>query len=278
MTTWDGGGPVPEREGAAWADGPRFWLRALAGGALIFGGLIVLLLLRLVERPIFGRQRPWTGRLVQAACRGFLRLIGLPVRVRGIPMRTGGAVVANHCSWLDIFVLNAAQRVYFVSKAEVAGWVGIGWTARATGTVFISRDRRDARSQTEVFRDRLAAGHKLLFFPEGTSTDGVRVLPFKSTLFAAFFDDQLRAGLHIQAVSIVYHAPEGQDPRFYGWWGDASFGWHLRQVLSQRRQGRVELIWHPPLAVADARDRKSLAAAAEARVRNGMPPERRSGA
>ena len=95
-------------------------------------------------------------------------------------------VVANHASWLDIFALNAPQRIYFVSKDEVRDWPGIGWLARATGTVFIARKSREAGVQARLFETRMAAGHRLLFFPEGTSTDGRRVLPFKTTLFAAF--------------------------------------------------------------------------------------------
>ncbi|MGR3322003.1 MAG: lysophospholipid acyltransferase family protein [Pseudooceanicola sp.] len=250
-------------------------LRALPMVVLNFGGLVVLFLLRLVERRVFGLHRPWTGRLVQGVCIACLAIIGLRLTVRGAPMKEGGAVVANHSSWLDIFVLNAAKRIYFVSKAEVAGWVGIGWLARATGTVFINRDRREARAQTEIFRERMGAGHKLLFFPEGTSTDGLRILPFKSTLFGAFFDPALREVLHVQPVSVVYHAPAGQDPRFYGWFGDMGFGAHLVQVLSLTRGGQVEVIFHPPLAAAQMENRKDMAAAAEAAVRGGMPPDRR---
>ncbi|MWB77461.1 1-acyl-sn-glycerol-3-phosphate acyltransferase [Pseudooceanicola sp. 216_PA32_1] len=274
MQAWTSGDePQPARPGLAGRI--RFWARALPAGAMIFGGLGLLLVLRLFERLFCGQQRPVTGRLVQLVCKGFYRIIGMEFRVTGQPMPEGGAVVANHASWLDIFTLNAAQRIYFVSKAEVAGWFGIGWLARATGTIFINRDRREARSQTEVFRERLSLGHRLLFFPEGTSTDGMRVLPFKTTLFAAFFEPALRQTLFVQPVTVVYHAPEGEDPRFYGWWGDMSFGAALVKALSQAPQGRVEVIWHPPLRVADFADRKALAARAEAVVRGGMPAERR---
>jgi len=137
------------------------WLRAVLRGvplvALIFGGLVVLLLLRLIERPVFKEQRPWTPFITQTVCRGALRILGLKRKVIGTPLSGAGAIVANHSSWLDIFVLNATKRIYFVSKAEVANWPGIGWLARATGTVFIKRNRQEAASQVEVFRQRLAA-------------------------------------------------------------------------------------------------------------------------
>ncbi|MCR9125365.1 MAG: 1-acyl-sn-glycerol-3-phosphate acyltransferase [Rhodobacteraceae bacterium] len=266
--TWDSDqAPDPVRIG------PLGWVLVLARGivlgGLVFGGLAVLLLVRLGERPLFGLHRPVTPYITQFVCRNAFRILGMGFSTTGALMRARGAVVANHVSWLDIFALNARKRVYFVSKSEVSGWPGIGWLARATGTVFIDRDRARAREQTDVFRDRLRAGHKLLFFPEGTSTDGLRVLPFKTTLFAAFFADALRDDMFIQPVSVIYRAPAGAPARFYGWWGDMDFGTHLLKTLSAPRQGRVELIYHPPLAVADFADRKALARACEARVRAG---------
>ncbi|EBA10832.1 lysophospholipid acyltransferase family protein, partial [Roseobacter sp. CCS2] len=184
------------------------------------------------------------------------------------------AVVANHASWLDIFALNARKRIYFVSKSEVAGWPGIGWLARATGTIFIQRNRSEVQNQITMFRDRLAVGHKLLFFPEGTSTDGQQVLPFKPALFAAFFDPALKDSLQMQAVSVVYQAPKGQDPRFYGWWGDMTFGPHLLSTLAARRQGAVHVVYHPPVRVTDYANRKDLALAMEDQVRTGLTQHR----
>lgn len=270
MSTWR-----DDREPAAAGLSPGGWMRVILRGGLLgvvtYGCLVLLLLLRLVERPVFGLQRPITPHVTQFVCRAAFRILGMPLRTRGTPMRQRGAVVANHASWLDIFTLNAPQRIYFVSKAEVAGWPGIGWLARATGTVFIQRKGSEALAQKNLFEARLRAGHHLLFFPEGTSTDGLRVLPFKSTLFAAFFADGLDRILHIQPVSVVYTAPPGEDPRFYGWWGDMSFGPHLLKVLAARRQGSVEIVFHPPVSVADFPDRKALAAHCEAAVRSGFP-------
>lgn len=254
--------------------GPLGWacvlLRGVLLGMLLLSGLTLLLLLRLVERPFFGQHRPVTPYIVQAVCRAALSILGIHLRTRGQPMRGKGAVVANHSSWLDILALNARKRVYFVSKSEVAGWPGIGWLARATGTVFISRSANQAKTQKQIFEDRLGAGHKLLFFPEGTSTDGRRVLGFKSTLFAAFFNDGLRDGLQVQPVTVIWRAPPGADPRFYGWWGDMDLGPHLLQVLAAPRQGSVELVYHSPIRVADFADRKALAAACEAVVRGAL--------
>lgn len=266
--TWTGDGPPPA---LARPSGLRDWLRVARRGVpimLLLGvGLAVLMLVRLVEWPLFGKRRPVTPYITVLVCRGVLRLLGLRNHLHGTPMREHGAFVANHASWLDIFVLNAARDVYFVSKAEVARWPGIGLLARATGTVFISRDRREARAQTEQFRSRLMGRHHLLFFPEGTSTDGRRVLPFKPTLFAACFDPALRGEMHIQPVSVIYRAPEGADPRFYGWWGEMSFGEHMLAMLVAPRHGSAEVIFHPALKVADFEDRKTLARTLEETVR-----------
>jgi 1-acyl-sn-glycerol-3-phosphate acyltransferase len=247
----------------------RVLLRAGALAVLVFGGLVILLLVRLVERPVFGLHRPATPYITQFVCRNALRLLGLRLRVTGRPMLGQGAIVANHTSWLDIFVLNASKRIYFVSKSEVAGWPGIGWLARATGTVFVVRNPAQAKAQTQLFEDRLLAGHKLLFFPEGTSTDGQQVLPFKTTLFQSFLSPNLKNDIAVQPVSVTYHAPAGLDPRFYGWWGDTSFGAHLLETLAPATQGWVDVIYHTPLTVADYQNRKDLALACETAVRKG---------
>jgi hypothetical protein len=131
--TWHSEAPPPEaRIGAAG------WLRAVVRGVplglTVFGGLALLLLVRLVEAPLHGLHRPWTPWITQGVCRAAFSIMGIAHRVQGAQMRERGAVVANHASWLDIFALNAVKRVYFVSKAEVARWPGIGWLARATGT------------------------------------------------------------------------------------------------------------------------------------------------
>jgi 1-acyl-sn-glycerol-3-phosphate acyltransferase len=248
------------------------WLRVGTRGsllvALLVAGLSVKGAVRLVERPLCGIRRPVSPRVTVAVCRVALRILRLDVERRGAPAGAG-VFVANHSSWLDILVLNAQKQVCFVSKAEVAGWPGIGLLARVTGTVFIERARSRAAEQGVVFRERLQAGHRLLFFPEGTSSDNRQVLPFKSTLFAAFLHDDLRSGLVVQPVTIFYEAPPGKDARFHGWWGDMALGPHLVQVLAAPRAGRVRLAYHPVQAARDYANRKAMASACETAVREG---------
>ncbi len=241
-------------------------------------GILATLIVRLIEVPLHRTTRPWTGWITVMVCRAALRLIGIRRTGDGAPMTLPGAIVANHSSWLDIFVLNAARPLYFVSKSEVADWPGIGFLARLTGTVFVRRRAGEAAAQKKMLHGRLENGHHLLFFPEGTSTDGRRVLPFKPTLFAALFEDGLHEACFVQPVSVVYHAPDGQDSRFYGWWGDMEFAPHLLHMLATLRHGSVHVTWHDPIRVSDNGDRKALSRVAEERVRSGHEEQLRASA
>ncbi|SEW11231.1 lyso-ornithine lipid acyltransferase [Cognatiyoonia koreensis] len=251
------------------------WLRVAIKGflliALIAICLILLLLLRLIEAPLCGERRPVTPFITQFVCRTAFRIIGIRYRIIGKPMPGPGAVVANHSSWLDIFALNAGQRITFVAKEEVAGWAGIGWLAKATGTVFVKRDRRESLNQIEAFKERLAVDQRLLFFPEGTSTDGLQVLPFKPTLFAAFFAPEF-THLSLQAVTVRYEPAPSQDRRFYGWWGNMDLAPHLLATLAASPQGGVTVIYHPPVQIDDFESRKTLARSLEDQTRSGLTP------
>ena len=241
------------------------------GSTIIFTilfGLILKFLLRLFERPLFGDRRPVSPVITVLVSKVSLWLLAIPVTRFGAPLKQPGAIVANHSSWLDIFALNSGQSLYFVSKSEVASWPGIGLLAKVTGTLFIRRESKEAVAQKKLFGQRIKMGHRLLFFPEGTSTDGMRVLPFKSALFQAFFDSGLNSLCYIQPVTVTYFAPQNEDPRFYGWWGEMSFAVHLLKTIASRRQGSIEVRYHDPLLVSNFATRKELAAAAEKIVRS----------
>lgn len=269
MSTWDSTRPPPsmaltpaQRWRAIW----RFAVLALG----LLAGLLALLLARGAERIIHAGARRYSPYVVRAYSGFLLRVIGLPLTVRGTMVQGRAAWVANHASWLDIFVLNAITPALFVAKAEVAGWPGIGPLARMAGTVFIRRDRRDAAAQTHVLAAEFRRGHRLVFFPEGTSTDSTLVLPFKPTLFQAFLAPDMPQNMRVQPVSVRYHAPQGADPRFYGWWGGMEFASHFLRILGQGRHGQVTVVLHPPIACGPDQGRKALAAASEAAVRAGF--------
>ncbi len=248
------------------------WMRVFSrGSAIIFiilFGLILKFVLRLFEKPLFGDRRPVTPYITVLVSKISLWLLSIPVTRCGAPLLQPGAFVANHTSWLDIFALNSGQSLYFVSKSEVSKWPVIGLLAKATGTLFIRRESKEAVAQKKLFGQRIKMGHRLLFFPEGTSTDGMRVLPFKSALFQAFFDLGSNSPCYIQPVTVTYFAPKNEDPRFYGWWGDMSFAVHLLKTIASRRQGSIEVRYHEPLLVSNFAKRKELAAAAEKIVRS----------
>jgi len=211
-------------------------------------------------RGAFGRRVTFHFLLAQCWARAGLWLAGLGLRVEGRPVGAG-ALVANHSSWIDILALRAVALVYFVAKSEVRDWPVVGFITRVTGTVFIERRRSHAKRQEEILRERIAASQLLAFFPEGTSTDGLRVLPFKSSLFSVFFLDGHGAELWVQPVTIRYFPDprDGVSPSFYGWWGDMNFEAHIWQVLARSRHGLVEVIFHEPVRPTAFGDRKLLA-------------------
>ncbi len=263
--------PAPVRLGA------RDWLRvgwraplALLATALFFALYLALKGVDGLAARVGARPPGLAPPVISAWARVALVLLGLRFRRVGAPMRHPGALVANHASWIDIVTLQRAAAVFFVSKAEVAGWPGIGLIGKGIGTVFIERRAAEAKRQNAVIGDRLRRGDRLCLFPEGTSTDGRRVLPFKSSLFEAFFEPDTRGLAWVQPVSIAYHPEAGLPASFYGWWGDMDFGAHLLAVLARSRSGVVEATFHPPLRVADFADRKALAAKAGAVVADGF--------
>lgn len=263
MIGWNDGGPVEDVTLRIW-QWPLVILRLVCIAVIIFVLMIPLILFRLCGFDQSG------ALIVQSACKLCLRVMGMGVTACGDPMKMQGAVVANHSSWLDIFTLNSIQTVYFVSKSDVASWPLIGLIARSTGAVFIRRKASDAAIQKNVFLGRISNGDRLLFFPEGTSTDGRRVLPFRSSLFAAFFMPELASSMWVQPVSVSYFSPDEKRADYYGWWGDMDFAPHFLMVLAQWHQGRVHIVFHDPLRVGDFKNRKLLAAASEAAVRAGM--------
>ena len=263
MQAWQG---IPEAE----LERPKGlgWLLLTFRLALIASTILTMFIPLIILRTV-GKKN--AGQLiVKLACMGSLFFMGIRLIKVGKPMQYAGAVVANHSSWLDIFILNAAQKVYFVSKTEVRKWPFIGMIAKHVGTVFIRRLRSDAINQKNVFLERIFLGDKLLFFPEGTSTDGRRVLPFKSSLFAAFFEKGALELTWIQPVTVNYVAPKSKRRNWYGWWAEMGFFAAFIMVLSEWKQGSVELIFHDPLSVAEFSDRKELALAAEAAVFAGL--------
>jgi lyso-ornithine lipid O-acyltransferase len=164
---------------------------------------------------------------LQSACRGVLGSIGVQCSVTGTPP-THGLVVSNHLSYLDIAVYSAIMPCAFVAKAEIGKWPYFGLAARAGGTIFLNRSSRaSAAAAAGEIAQRLKLPVPVLLFPEGTSTDGLQLLPFHSSLFQPAID----AGASITAAALRY-VPDTDVPESeYCWYGDADFLAHVWKLL-----------------------------------------------
>lgn len=216
-------------------------------------------------------------------------LLGMRIRV----IRTGASVeppgrpiiyVSNHSSWIDVPVLGARVLGCFVAKEDVSRWPVVGTVARLGRTIFVSRQRKATGRERDDMRLRLAGGDNLILFPEGTSSDGSRVLPFHSSFFAAAKSGGAdKVGCEdpgavfalplIQPVSIVYDRlgglPIGRSNRpVFAWYGDMDLASHFTR-LARWRGMRATILLHPVLDPADFATRKALSSAAWATIATG---------
>jgi 1-acyl-sn-glycerol-3-phosphate acyltransferase len=251
-------------------------LRVPAVLVIFFSSLPVMIALQwLLARTWPSRWGPASVRYYRFLC----SLLRIRVQVNGAPL-TGQPVliVSNHVSWADIVVLGAIAPMVFIAKREVSGWPLIGAAARVQKVVFVDRDRRQQTGDAvdEIAR-RVAEGYLVVLFAEGTSSDGNRVLPFRSALIGAAEAACERANLNelaLQPMSICYTRMAGlpmtrvQRPRV-AWYGDLDFVPHLKDFI---RRNTVDAIvtFGSPVKASRMGDRKVLAKALEKTVRQMM--------
>jgi 1-acyl-sn-glycerol-3-phosphate acyltransferase len=181
-------------------------------------------ILRLGGPRTLERRAVW----MQGSANDVLRALGIRHRVEGQPPRDG-VVVSNHLSYFDIVTLSAEMPCFFVSKAEVDKWPFFGRAARSGGTLFIDRSSlASAERVSAMIGERLRLPVPVLFFPEGTSSDGSSVLRFHSRLF----EPAVAAGAPITAACVSYVMDDGSPERELCWFGDTAFGPHLLKVLN----------------------------------------------
>lgn len=168
-----------------------------------------------------------------------LKLLRVRVRIEGAPDNDRPLlIVSNHLSWLDIVVIGSAFPVSFIAKAEVGTWPVIGTFARMQRSVFIDRTRRTAtRDAHATMTERLAGGDPLVLFAEGTTSDGHRVLPFRSALIGAATSVAEEAGAaRIQPLTVAYPGRAGSETPLPGpdlaWHGDMDLLPHLKDVIA----------------------------------------------
>ncbi len=225
---------------------------------------------------LFMRTRlGWQRSLPRFFHRIAARLLGFRVSVRGEPVRERPLLlVANHVSWSDIIVLSSVANVCFIAKSEVRKWPVFGILAVLQRTVFVEREKkgRTAQQASDIAL-RLAGGDAMVLFPEGTTSDGNRVLPFKTSLFGAAHAAIRETGeekVIVQPVSIAYTGVHGMPMgRFHrpiaSWPGDVQLMPHLKGILKEGAID-VEIRFGEPVSVTADTNRKELARIMEARV------------
>lgn len=179
--------------------------------------------------PTVGKRR-WRDIAIHNWGRLAVSILGIRVHTHGTPPPQGSLLVANHLSYVDIVVLASQTRCVFLSKAEVADWPGIGWMARAVGVLFVKReDRRSLPAVAAELAAELERGHTVVLFPEGTSSRGAEVLPFRASLLAPAAEGALPAA----CATLGYRLPDGSgDPsELVCWWGDMTFADHFLHLL-----------------------------------------------
>ncbi|QYF91631.1 1-acyl-sn-glycerol-3-phosphate acyltransferase [Massilia sp. PAMC28688] len=172
----------------------------------------------------------WRDRTVQRWSRRLLAIAGVRVRQEGgVPALEHAMIVANHVSWLDIFVINSLHPCHFVAKSEIREWPVLGWLAEKGGTVFLARgNRRELRHIFKGMVAALQAGERVAFFPEGTTAAQGTVLPFHANLFEAAVD----AGVLVQPYAVRYLDQDGGLHAAVDFTGDTTFAQSMKAVLS----------------------------------------------
>lgn len=233
----------------------RFALH-LGAGALT----ILLLFPHLNDEERSRRVSAW-GRKLLAILNVRLTVHGRPPAVRG----DGALIVANHVSWLDIYLLFSAVRTRFVSKAEVRDWPLIGWLAASAGTLFLERSRKsDAHRVNGEMADLLRKGACLTLFPEGTTSDGTGLKPF----FPSLIQPAVLAQARLWPVLIRYRRTDGTVNIDAAYYDDMSMGQSLLRILRQPVI-HAEAHFLPPIQVG-ARHRREAAREAEAAIRGAL--------
>lgn len=239
---------------------PRAYFRVF----LIALGLIVMVLPHVIVRR-FTYFSPFSRLFLRYAAWA----VGVDIHLKGKERRHLRQVlyIANHVSWLDIFVLSGRTGCAFVAKADMAPWPVIGWLATLNNSVYVQRDNRlDVGSQKSAIQAALMTRQAIALFPEGTTADGKALLPFRSSLVAAVSPPP--EGITIQPVAIDYGCVAAD----IAWVGDEGIGANALRLLS--RKGRFSVVLHflEPLDHADFADRKAIAAHSRAEIEAALFP------
>jgi 1-acyl-sn-glycerol-3-phosphate acyltransferase len=241
---------------------------------------LVLLLAAPVQLAALRLYHPLAQAIPTRFHRLFLWLFGVRVIVRGTapPRGSSTLLLANHVSWLDIPVLSSLLPLSFIAKSEIADWPVFGFCARLQRCIFLDRSRKAATHEvnTEV-AGRLADGDAIVLFPEGTTGDGNRLLPFRSSLVGAAraaLADYGAGEIRLQPVALLYLRRNGlpvtrRERPAIAWYGDMELPPHVWAVA---RGGPLDVVvhWSDPISFGNGTDRKRATRAAEVAVAGAL--------
>ena len=237
-------------------------LRAWRRGALLLGVTVLLGIPQAIRCLLAPRWLP--GPLPSLFHRLARVILGVRVEVVGNPVFGLSTVwVGNHLSYLDIPVLGSLGPMRFVAKQDIAGWPVFGWLAGLQRTIYISRRPRDATVAAARFARAVEEGGVVVLFPEGTSSDGSTVLPFRPSLLEPLLSPS-GLGTEVQGFTLRLQevdgrrADEAQVRDLYAYHGEMSLLPHLRAFL-RLRGARLQVIFHEAVSPSDYEDRRRLA-------------------
>jgi 1-acyl-sn-glycerol-3-phosphate acyltransferase len=214
---------------------------------------------------VFGRRNPWPRIFLG----GVGWIAGIRVRAIGTRKRRGAFLLANHVSWIDIPVLAATSGSAFIAHDGLAENPLLRWLCRMNDTVFVARhDRSSVNDQVAQVREAIRDTGTLTIFPEGTTGDGVSLLPFKSSLLSAL--DPVPEGIVVQPVWLDY-GPEATE---IAWVGEEPGLENFLRILARRRPVKLTVHFLAPLTDDALANRKAMAAAAREAILNAMAPAR----
>lgn len=235
----------------------RFAVRLVAAVAWLVGCVVLHGIWR-----IFTRRSPWPRRFLGGLC----KVCGITVRQVGSPAPGGAVLLANHVSWIDIPALAGAAGTAFVAHDGLARFPVLRWLCEANDTVFVARhDRTSVHRQVDQVRAAIDDTGALALFPEGTTSDGTGLLPFKSSLLAAVAPAP--AGIAIQPVVLDY----GPQAAVVAWVGDEPGPANFRRILASARPVELTIRFLSPLPPEQTADRKAIARSARAAMLAAMP-------
>lgn len=211
--------------------GLRAAVRITLAGLSTIAAIVVLAPMALVGRLAPRARARWSSRVFRRWSRFNLALFGARVQIIGEPPEAPFFLVSNHLGYIDILVLASCLDVVFVAKSEIRGWPLMGWACRLVRTIFIERSvKRDLPRVLLEIDERLRHGQGVVVFPEGTSSAGSDLPPFRPPLL----EMAARTGLAVDYASLAYRALPGENPawRSICWWGDMAFGDHFVRLVA----------------------------------------------